>query len=56
MIRAMNMDTLEWECQEVERLPETAPVPRKQERGIPPDLIDADIDAFLCRMYALQQC
>ncbi len=55
MIVTMQMDSLEWECQEVEWPREVAST-HGEARCIPPDLLDADIDAFLCRMYALQQC
>lgn len=55
MIVTMHMDSLEWECQEVEWHPEIPAYP-EEKATFPPDLSDADIDAFLRRMYALQQC
>ncbi|MHB1100862.1 MAG: hypothetical protein ACYCZR_15060 [Burkholderiales bacterium] len=53
------MDSLEWQqepCSEVELLHWTPQPMNRQQEHIPPDLADADIDAFLRRMYALQQC
>ncbi len=55
MIMTMQMDSLEWDQQEIECNREIVPFP-EEKRIIPPDLTDADIDAFLRGMYALQQC
>jgi|GEM_PF-5302331 len=58
MVRTMCMDSLEWQqepCSEME-LPHRTPQPAGRQAPIPPDLADADVDAFLRRMYALQQC
>ena len=58
MVRTMCMDSLEWQqepCSEMELLHWT-PQPVNRLEPIPPDLADADVDAFLRRMYALQQC
>ena len=55
MIVKTEMETLELEYQETGFFPEKGVVPG-EESGMPPDLYDADIDAFLRRMYALQQC
>ena len=60
MIWTMHMDSLEWqkvECGDVESL-HTMPFIQNptEKQYIPVDLAAADIDAFLRRMYALQQC
>lgn len=58
MVRTMCMDSLEWQqepCSEMELL-HRSPQPTNRQEHIPPDLADADVDAFLRRMYALQQC
>ena len=60
MIRTLHMDTLEWQQDEhadVELLPVMPLLQNMTEKHeIPVDLAVADIDAFLRRMYALQQC
>ena len=49
MIRMMSMESLEWEKEDCDELPEHALPQMRADRN------DADIDAYLRKMYALQQ-
>lgn len=51
MVKMMCMESLEWQNEECEELPPDRPSLEK-----PMNLNDADVDAFLRKMYALQQC
>lgn len=51
MVRMMCMESLEWQNEEREDPPQD----RSSKEKVT-DLNDADVDAFLRKMYALQQC
>lgn len=51
MVRTMCMDSLEWQNEAFEEPPQDRP-----SNETLTDLNDADVDDFLRKMYALQQC
>ncbi len=55
MVKMMCMESLEWQIEECEELPPDR-VSHEKPHEKPMDFNDADVDAFLRKMYALQQC